>query len=1136
MNSDGYTALHLACKADNPSRVNILLSEAHCDPNCLDGNGKTPLQVTSSSRILTKLLEHGAKMPADVVFKLITSSEKDSDICEVLALAIRKQSMLWNPNELNSDGYTALHLACKTNKLAIVSYLIDQAHCDPNIKNNTGSLPLDMTTYPRIINYLCQHDQVAVYSKTIVRWMNTGWTMFPILKSLVENHRYKTEDGSTLLHVLCMHIFFRSYKERFVDFLLTECHCDPNCLDSNGKMPLQVTSSPRIMTKLIEHGAKMTADVVSKLITSSNVDSIKVEILTLAIRKQAMQWNPNELNGDGYTALHLACKADNPNTVNILLSEAHCDPNCLDGNGKTPLQVTSSPRIMTKLLEHGAKMPADVVFKLITSNEKDSDICEVLTLAIRKQSMLWNPNELNSDGYTALHLACKTNKLAIVSYLIDQAHCDPNIKNNTGSLPLDMTTYPRIINYLCQHDQVAVYSKTIVRWMNTGWTMFPILKSLVENHRYKTEDGSTLLHVLCMHIFFRSYKERFVDFLLTECHCDPNCLDSIGKMPLQVTSSPRIMTKLIEHGAKMTADVVFKLITSSNIDSIKVEILTLAIRKQAMRWNPNELNGDGYTALHLACKADNPSIVNILFSEAHCDPNCLDGNGKTPLQVTSSSRILTKLLEHGAKMPADVVFKLITSSEKDSDICEVLALAIRKQSMLWNPNELNSDGYTALHLACKTNKLAIVSYLIDQAHCDPNIKNNTGSLPLDMTTYPRIINYLCQHDQVAVYSKTIVRWMNTGWTMFPILKSLVENHRYKTEDGSTLLHVLCMHIFFRSYKERFVDFLLTECHCDPNCLDSNGKMPLQVTSSPRIMTKLIEHGAKMTADVVSKLITSSNVDSIKVEILTLAIRKQAMQWNPNELNGDGYTALHLACKADNPNTVNILLSEAHCDPNCLDGNGKTPLQVTSSPRIMTKLLEHGAKMPADVVFKLITSSEKDSDICEVLTLAIRKQVMRWNPNELNGDGYTALHLACKADNPNTVNILLSEAHCDPNCLDGNGKTPLQVTSSPRIMTKLLEHGAKMPADVVFKLITSSEKDSDICEVLTLAIRKQAMRWNPNELNSDGYTALHLACKADNPSTVNILLSGAHCDPNCLDGNGKNATSGNFRFKNHDKTS
>ena len=891
--ADGVTLFQLICQSEKCLiqisstvflkwlRKNPLILVSIFIPDCKTADGDTLLQLIlhsevsiskTTSTVLSNLLSDSREISVDqmkmvhsnwntldgshLLHALCQSNVEDTKIIELMQHYMLNHGL--NPDTfLDGEGNTVLHIACQANKFAVVSYLINQAHCDPNIKNEIGNLPLDMTTNPKVIDYLCQHDYFAVSSKNIIEWMNNfrsvdDTTMLCILKSLVDNHRYKTKDGSTLLHVLCMHTFVRSNIIRFVDFLLSECQCDPNCLDSIGKMPLQVTSNSKIMTILIEHGAKVTADVVFKLITSSEIDSkIINEILTLSLRKQAILWNPNELNSNGYTALHLACIADNPSTVNILLSEANCDPNSLDGNGKTALQVTSNSKIMTMLIEHGAKVTADVIFKLITSSEIDSKI--ILSLSIRKQAILWNPNELNSNGYTALHLAC--------------------IADNPST----------------------------------------------------------------------------VNILLSEAHCDPNCLDGNGKTALQVTSNSKIMTMLIEHGAKVTADVVFKLITSSEIDSkIINEILSLSIRKQAMLWNPNELNSNGYTALHLACKAYNPTGVNVLLSEAHCDPNCLDGKEKTPLQVTSNSKIMTILIEHGAKVTADVVFKLIMSNKTDSIINEILTLSIRKQVMLWNPNELSIDGYTALHLACKANKLAVVSYLINQAHCDPNIRNKMGSLPLDMTTNPKVIDCLCQHNDVEVYSETIVKWMKNletfdDATILHVLKSLADNHGYKTKDGSTLLHVLCMHSFVRANMEKFVDFLLTECHCDPNCLDSNGQMPLQVTSDSKIMTKLIEHGAKMTADDVFELIITNEIDSKITEVLSLPIRKQAMLWNPNELNSNGYTALHLACKAGNPSLVNLLLSEAHCDPNFKSINEDVPLQMTTNTEIIKNLIRHGAK-------------------------------------------------------------------------------------------------------------------------------------------------------------------------------------------------
>ena len=92
-------------------------------------------------------------------------------------------------------------------------------------------------------------------------------------------------------------------------------------------------------------------------------------------------------------------------------------------------------------------------------------------------------------------------------------------------------------------------------------------------------------------------------------------------------------------------------------------------------------------------------------------------------------------------------------------------------------------------------------------------------------------------------------------------------------------------------------------------------------------------------------------------------------WNPDDRNSDGYTALHLACTADRPTTVNLLLSVAHCDPNIKGGV----------------------------------------------------------------NGYSALHLACEVGNPVLVEHLLSLGHCDPNSKNYIDEVPLQLTSDLSIM-------------------------------------------------------------------------------------------------------
>ena len=98
---------------------------------------------------------------------------------------------------------------------------------------------------------------------------------------------------------------------------------------------------------------------------------------------------------------------------------------------------------------------------LCLSNIENNKVTELMKYYIMDNG--WNPDTSDSEGNTVLHIACLTDKLALVSYLINQTQCNPNIKNGKGSLPVDMTTHLEVINRLCQHDQVSVPSKTIIK-------------------------------------------------------------------------------------------------------------------------------------------------------------------------------------------------------------------------------------------------------------------------------------------------------------------------------------------------------------------------------------------------------------------------------------------------------------------------------------------------------------------------------------------------------------------------------------------------------------------------------------------------------------------------------------------------
>ena len=631
--------------------------------------------------------------------------------------------------------------------------------------------------------------------------------------------------------------------------------------------------------------SKTTASQISSTILTKWLND---STTTLDVMK--INFTPDLRTADGVTLFQLICQSEKcliqiSSTVflkwlrkNPLILVSISIPDCKTADGDTLLQLIlqsevsvskTTSTVLSNLLSDSRKISVDqmkmvhpnwktldgshFLHALCQSNIEDTKIIELMQHYMLKHGL--NPDTfLDGEGNTALHIACQVNKFAVVSYLIDQAHCDPNKKNREGRLPLDMTTNPEVINYLCQHDHIAIYSMTLVKWMKElrsidDVTMLSILKSLVENHSYRTEDGSTLLHVF-VHMYPQSHSKlnmKFVDFLLSECHCDPNCLDSIGETPLQ-NSHLEMAKMLIKHGAKVSPRQVLEFEAKES-----VPMTPTLMKLMLTTWNPDDKDSDGYTALHLACKNDKYTTVILLLSVAHCDPNIKSNNAEVPLQMTSDLRIIKELIEYGAKMTKEVVFKLIASINiADSRVSELFTLSTRKETMLWKPSDLDSIGYTALHLACKLNRSVIVNYLLTEAKCDPNITND-------------ILNLL--------------------------------------------------------------------------------ESPLELTINLEIAKELIKHGARVTPGLVLKfeaMEDTSNKDTL--------IKLMLMTWNPDDRNSDGYTALHLACKAGRPTTVNILLSIAQCDPN-IKGSS---------------------------------------------------------------DGYTPLHIACKADYPTIINHLLSVAHCDPN--------------------------------------------------------------------------------------------------------------------------
>ena len=566
------------------------------------------------------------------------------------------------------------------------------------------------------------------------------------------------------------------------------------------------------------------------------------------------------------------------------------------------------------------------------------------------------------------------------------------------------------------------------------------------------------------------------------------------------------------------------------------------------------ITADGKTFLELICQSEKCLIQlsstvflnwlrdTVLGSMSIAIPDCKTADGDTLLQLILrsemsisriSSQMLAKLLSNSRKITinemkhvnpnwktvdgAHFPHVLCLSNIENNKVTELMQYYMLENG--WNPDTSDGEGNTVLHIACQTDKLVLVSYLVDQVQCNPNIENFKQSLPVDMTTNLEVICYLCQHDKVSVPSKTIIKWLNyimiDDTTMLYILQSLVDHHKTRTKDGSTLLHLVCKYNTVSRDEKGLVEYLLTKCKCDPNCLDSEGRTPLQLTSDASIMKILVGHGAKMTTDILFEVISSIFItESTAVELFDISSRKGAISWQPTDVNRDGKSAFELAFTLNKPDIVSYLLTEAtgKCDPGA-DNLLKSLLELTRNLNFAESLIiEHGARVAPEWVlrFEAMESEPNKHSL-------IKLMLTTWNPDDADEDGYTALHLACNANRPTTVSLLLSVAQCDPNIKSKNEKMPIQLTADLGITKTLVEHGAQMTTDVVFKLISKHHTDSRVSELFEISITRETMLRNPNYLNSDGYTVLHLACKAECVIIVTYLLTIAHCDPNIKGG-------------------
>ena len=338
----------------------------------------------------------------------------------------------------------------------------------------------------------------------------------------------------------------------------------------------------------------------------------------------------------------------------------------------------------------------------------------------------------------------------------------------------------------------------------------------------------TLIFIACKH----GYSE-IVRYLLNYSKINPNVEDG-GNALLHVAT------------------------TAENLKGAYETVIVLI----ASRANLNKRNYPGETALHTVCKIHpcRHDIIELLLSSG-CNYQISNFAGKTPLWATQSSEVFKVFMQYS---PADVCERILSDDIDEEQSLELLECLIQQYN--WNPNDTTKNGDTALHLACKADRLTTVKYLfsIDGFKYDPYKKNKLNQSPIELTSNQDIIRELIKH------GNPIDLLINPAMDDEQVLQFVKEIDKDKlngtTANDNTALHLACL-----TDRATIVRYLLRESEIDVNAKNVIDISPIQLTKNSEIIIELIRHGANPT-DLYSycrKVLGGSNLLQTTVKVFVM---------------------------------------------------------------------------------------------------------------------------------------------------------------------------------------------------------------------------------------------------------------------------
>ena len=571
---------------------------------------------------------------------------------------------------------TGLHYACQEGHISIAKHLIEERGCDVNKVDRNGYTPLHLACLHghniELVKYLLNklkfsYPWIEALGLMLYKKQWSDSECIDLIKIIMSTKEWKPTsgcnyDGDTVLHLSVKH-----NRPNVVQYLLEyDFHADPNIRNTKGETPLQQASNPETLRYFIEQETvELDNEIVGRLIIGSaeKQESICVEILKLLVKNN--QWNPNSsCNSNGDTALHLAVRQHRPVLACFLLSELKCEASAKNLRGETPIELIIQ----------------------LWSDLKSTELTIKQIIATKR----WDPNSIcNPEGDTVLHLSVRYHNPRVAYFLLSEAKCDPNVRNQMGETVIALLIKYSIANMWLDSECSDIFKELVEskQWdpnlscSSNGDTVLHLCTRLCRceliylllskakcNPYIRNEDGETATHLImsilssdclkiiryitkhwnpnsscnseddtALHLSARYHKPRITYFLLSEAKCNPYSVNKMGETVIKLLMSNTVMWNDYE-----CVGIVKALVTTKH-------------------WNPDSsCNSKGDTALHLSARYHRLHTVRYLLSKANSNPNSKNINDETPLQLASDTDIINELIRYGSN--PNNVYKLYGKS------------------------------------------------------------------------------------------------------------------------------------------------------------------------------------------------------------------------------------------------------------------------------------------------------------------------------------------------------------------------------------------------------------------------------------------------------------------------------------------